>query len=330
MRIAVTGSTGFVGSNVATVLQLSGHDVMGLIRRQPNNPLPWQTQLVDFSDIDSLTAGTVGVDAIVHCAIANDFNKLLADPPAAYDAYVGMTGRVTHAANRNNAHVVYISTDWIMDGTGHLEPENHPGNAVNFYGYLKALGEQVIRDLAPTTGAICRIAGVMGRHQLAESPRSQDVGFGYFVYSLVEALHAGLTFDVWMGDRVNLITTPSLAAEIGAQVERVITLGAAGTFHLVGDDAIGRWELAQLVCDVFELDAGLLRQSEPPADQLFPAAVPVDSSLSNVETKKALTLGPTSLVDLLRVFKAELETHQMGTLTRPLRLHRDAFRPQPD
>ena len=318
MRIAVTGSTGFVGSNVAAVLQLSGHDVVGLVRRKPESPLPWETRLVDFSDVDSLTTATIGVDAIVHCAIANDFHKLMADPPAAYDAYVGMTSRVAHAAVTNNAHVVYISTDWIMDGTGHLEPETHPGNAVNFYGYLKALGEQVIRDLAPTSGAICRIAGVMGRHQLAESPRSQDVGFGYFVYSLVEALRAGLPFDVWMGDRVNLITTPSLAAEIGAQVERVITLGAAGTFHLVGDDAIGRWDLAQLVCEVFELDPSLLRQSEPPADQLFPAAVPVDSSLSNIETKKTLKLGPTPLVELLRVFMNELETHQLGTLTKPL------------
>jgi dTDP-4-dehydrorhamnose reductase len=121
-----------------------------------------------------------------------------------------------------------------------------------------------------------------------------------------------------MGDRVNLMTTPSLAAEIGAQVERVITLGASGTFHLVGDDAIGRWELANLVCDVFDLDADLLRQSAPPADQLFPAAVPVDSSLSNVATKKALKLEPTPLVDLLRVFRNELETHQLGTLTKPL------------
>ena len=318
MKIAVTGSTGFVGSNVAAVLQLSGHDVVGVVRREPDISIPWATRLVDFSNVDALTAATVGMDAIVHCAIANDFNTLMADPPAAYDAYVGMTSRVTQAAVRNDAQVVYISTDWIMDGTGHLEPESHPGNAVNFYGYLKALGEQVIRDLAPNSSAICRIAGVIGRHQLKESPRNQDVGFGYFVHSLVEALKAGKTFNVWMGSRVNLITTPSLAAEIGAQVERVVSLKASGTFHLVGDDAIGRWELAQLVCTVFELDAGLLRQTEPPVNQLFPAAVPVDSSLSNTQTKKALRLGPAPLVELLYVFKNELETHLVSTLTKPL------------
>lgn len=318
MKIAVTGSTGFVGSNIAAVLDLYGHEVLGLVRRQLDEPLPWSTRLVDFTSVESLAKALDGVDAVVHCAITNDFNKLVHDPEAAYDSYVGMTSRVTKAAILTGTQVVYISTDWLMDGTTHLAKETHPGNAVNFYGYLKALGEQVIRDLAPETGAICRIAGVMGRHQLSESPRSQDVGFGYFVYSLVEALQAGKTFDVWMGDRVNLVTSPSLAAEIGAQIERVISLHAAGTFHLVGDNPIGRWELAELTCEIFSLDKNLLRKTEPPVDQLFPAAVPVDSSLDNALTKKALKLGATSLVELLEAFKTELETHKLSPLTRAL------------
>lgn len=317
MKIAVTGSTGFVGSNIAAVLKLYGHDVVGLVRRQLDAPLPWATELVDFTSVDSLAAGLVGADAVVHCAITNDFNRLVENPEEAYDSYVGMTSRVTQAANLTGTQVVYISTDWIMDGHTHLAKESHPGNAVNFYGYLKALGEQVIRDLAPDTGAICRIAGVMGRHQLADSPRSQDVGFGYFVYSLVEALSSGKTFDVWMGDRVNLITSPSLAAEIGAQIERVVSLKASGTFHLVGDDPIGRWELAELTCDIFNLDKSLLRSTEPPADQLFPAAVPADSSLSNDATKRCLHLTATPLVELLSAFKTELETEQLITLTKP-------------
>lgn len=316
--IAITGSTGFVGSNIATVLRKYGHTVVGLVRQTPSAEIPWETRTVNFSDVASLSEGLAGASAVVHCAIANDFNKLVEDPQGAYDAYVGMTSRVTQAAKENNAQMIFISTDWIMDGTTHLAPETHPGNSVNFYGYLKALGEQVVRDLAPDTGAICRIAGVMGRHQISESPRSQDVGFGYFVYSLVEALSEGKHFDVWMGDRVNLITTPSLAAEIGAQIERVISLKAYGTFHLVGDDAINRWDLAELTCEVFDLNKSLLRKSEPPADQLFPAAVPVDSSLGNQLTKQALKLGPTPLKTLLEAFKDELSTGEVKPVTSPL------------
>jgi nucleoside-diphosphate-sugar epimerase len=84
MRIALTGSTGFVGSNVAKVLQLRGHEVVGLVRTVAK--LPWETQLVDFQNQDSIQAALAGSDAVVHCAIANDFNRLMQDRPYAFDA----------------------------------------------------------------------------------------------------------------------------------------------------------------------------------------------------------------------------------------------------
>lgn len=318
MKIAITGSTGFVGSNIATVLQGFGHQVVGLTRRETTD-LPWPTRVTDFQDVGDLSVALQGFDAVVHCAIHNDFNELVKDRDLAYDSFVGMTERVTRAAVTSNTQVVYISTDWIMDGTGHRMPESDRGNPLNYYGFLKAMGEQVVRDLAPNTGAICRIAGVMGRHQTSpRGPRSQDVGFGYFVYSLVEALSSGNTFTVWNGPHVNQITSPSLAAEIGAQVERVIALKASGTLHLVGDDAISREELASLVCDVFNLDETLIRHDLPPETALFPAPVPVDSSLANEETKRILQLGSTKLRALLEAFKLELDSGEIQTLTKKL------------
>jgi len=306
MKIAITGSTGFVGSNIASVLQSSGHEVIGLVRSEAK--LPWETKLVDFTSEDSISSALEGTEAVVHCAIANDFNRLLQDRDFAYDSFVGMTSRVVKAANKAGSKPIYISTDWVMDGTTHLSLESNKGNPVNFYGFLKAMGEQVVRDLAPENGAVCRIGGVMGFHQTKkDGPRSQDVGFGYFVTSLVNSLSKGETFAVWGGDQVNKIATPSLAAEIGAQVEKVAARNATGTFHLVGDDAVTRMELAKLVCEVFNLDASLLQETNPPESELFPAPVPVDTSLSNVETKKILGIGEKSLRSLLESLRIEYE-----------------------
>jgi dTDP-4-dehydrorhamnose reductase len=306
MKIAITGSTGFVGSNIASVLQSSGHEVIGLVRSEAK--LPWETKLVDFTSEDSISSALEGTEAVVHCAIANDFNRLLQDRDFAYDSFVGMTSRVVKAANKAGSKPIYISTDWVMDGTTHLSLESNKGNPVNFYGFLKAMGEQVVRDLAPENGAVCRIGGVMGFHQTKkDGPRSQDVGFGYFVTSLVNSLSKGETFAVWGGDQVNKIATPSLAAEIGAQVEKVAARNATGTFHLVGDDAVTRMELAKLVCEVFNLDASLLQETNPPESELFPAPVPVDTSLSNVYTKKILGIGEKSLRNLLESLRIEYE-----------------------
>lgn len=315
-KIAITGSTGFVGSNIASVLEFFGHEVIGLGRRAAEVAPSWSIEIVDFNNVASIANALAGCDAVIHCAIANDFNKLVQDREFAYDAFAGLTQRVTNAANQAGVKPILISTDWIMDGTSHRVPESDPGNPINFYGVLKVLSEQVIRDLAPTNGAVCRIAGVMGQHQITKSPRSQDVGFGYFVFSLVEALQAGKTFTVWGGDRVNKVTSPSLAAEIGAQLERVVLRNAVGTFHLVGDDAVSRMELANKVCEVFELDKSLLLESEPPADALFPADVPVDSSLGNEKTKKVLGIAPQSIELILKTFKKELETGKVNSITK--------------
>ncbi len=317
-KIAITGSNGFVGGNIAHVLKLAGHEVVGLVRSTPVKALPWETKVTDLSNIDSIADAISGFDAIVHSAIANDFNRLQQDRIYAYDSFVGLTQRVTHAANRVGAQVVYVSSGWVMDGTTHMVLESDPGNPVNFYGVLKSLSEQVIRDLAPDTGAIARIEGVMGIHQTQEvGPRTQDVGFGYFVTSLVNDLRAGKTFTVFGGERVNKVTTPSAAAECGAEIERIISRKAAGTFHLVGDDSISRMDYARLVCEVFDLDSSLLREEDPPEADLFPGAVPVDTSLSNKETKRALGLGPTPLRQLLVDLRTELDTGKISFITKP-------------
>ena len=315
-KVAITGSSGFVGGNIAQVLKQMGFEVLGLIRNSSEKVLPWSAENVDFNDEESISSKLDGCDAVIHCAIHNDFNKLVNDREFAYDSFVGLTQRVTRAANKSGAQIIYISTDWIMDGAGHFETENNPGNPINFYGALKALGEQVIRDLAPVDGAICRIGGVMGLHQTKkEMPRGQDVGFGYFVASIVTTLREGKEYVVWEGDRVNKVATPSLAAEIGAQISRIIDKRIGGTFHLVGDDAVSRMELAQATCNVFGLDKNLLKSGEPPIESLFPSAVPVDTSLSNKQTKITLDIGPTSLTDLLKAFKSEWETGLLSPIT---------------
>ena len=315
-KVAITGSSGFVGGNIAQVLQQMGFEVLGLSRNSSEKALPWRVEVVDFNDEVSIASKLTGCAAVIHCAIHNDFNKLVNDREFAYDSFVGLTQRVTRAANKSGAQIIYISTDWIMDGAGHFEKESNPGNPINFYGALKALGEQVIRDLAPVDGAICRIGGVMGLHQTKkEMPRGQDVGFGYFVASIVMTLKEGKEFVVWEGDRVNKVATPSLASEIGAQISRIVDRRIGGTFHLVGDDAVSRMELAEVTCKVFGLDKNLIKSGEPPIESLFPSAVPVDTSLSNKKTKTTLNIGPTNLIDLLNAFKKEWETGQLSPIT---------------
>jgi uncharacterized protein (TIGR01777 family) len=69
MRVAVSGSTGLVGSEVVTVLSVAGHEVVRLVRRAPapgEKDVRWDPEK---GEIDA--AGLEGLDAVVHLAGEN-------------------------------------------------------------------------------------------------------------------------------------------------------------------------------------------------------------------------------------------------------------------
>jgi uncharacterized protein (TIGR01777 family) len=70
MRVAVSGSTGLVGSEVVTVLSGAGHEVVRLVRRAPaheeKSVLRWEPEM---GEIDAV--GLEGLDAVVHLAGEN-------------------------------------------------------------------------------------------------------------------------------------------------------------------------------------------------------------------------------------------------------------------
>jgi dTDP-4-dehydrorhamnose reductase len=306
--IAVTGATGFVGGTVAAVLAAKGHDVVCLVRSDPGAGFPWPARLVDVQDTDSLARGLDGCDAVAHLAIFNDFHGMYADRKAAQDGYVGLTRRVVDAANRTGARVGYVSSDWVFDGTGHLVDEEEPPNPVNFYGFMKAASELVVLERAEA-GFVARVGGVQGLHQtLSSGPRAQDVGFGYFVLSMVEMLGTGGRFTVWEDPEINSVATPIVSPEIGALLGLAFEKQLDGVLHFAGSTAVTRRELALATCEVFGLDPGRLDFGPPPDDARLPAPVPYDTSMAADTTMARLGAVAQPIEAQLRALRQELET----------------------
>jgi len=308
MTIGVTGATGFVGGAVAAVLAAKGHDVVCLVRRDPGPGFPWPTRVVDMQDAESLAAGLDGCAAVAHLAIFNDFHGIYADRAAGYDGFVGLTRRLVDAANQVGARVGYVSTDWVFDGTGHLVDEEEPPNPVNFYGFLKAASELVVLDRAES-GFVARVGGVQGVHRTqASGPRSQDVGFGYFVLSLVDALRSGNRFLVWEDPHINSVATPIVSSEIGALLGLALDKRLDGVLHFAGASAVTRRELALATCGAFGLDPELLDFGPPPEEARLPAPVPYDTSLAADVTMARLGATAQPIAAQLGALKVELES----------------------
>ena len=283
MRVWLTGASGFVGSHLVHAFG----DVLAPSHAE-----------VDVTDATAVRRSVAAYrpDAIVHAAILNDFDRL---PREGWDAYVGATRNVVDAANATGAQVVLVSTDWVFDGTQGGATEATPPNPINLYGFLKAASELVVTERAER-GAVARISAVQGAH---DAPRSQDAGFGYFVAAIVRALRAGERFTVWEGADINMVATPTLAADAAELIARIVAGGHSGIFHCCGGDSVDRRTLAERTVEAFALDRDLLEFGPPPA----PAwPVPYDTSLDATATAAALAVELPDLDTQLRRLERSL------------------------
>lgn len=317
MRLLLTGATGFVGGNVARVFELLGDEVFCLTRGEPPAGFrhPWRR--VDLSSAADLldAVGEHRPDAVIHLAIRNDLLDLYRDRRGAFDDYVGLTRRLVDAANAHDATFLYVSTDWVHDGTGHLVPEDEPVSPINMYGLFKALSEQTVLDRA-RHGLVARVGGVQGTHLIRpNTPRQQDAGFGYLVLSLVDVLNNGKPFDVWESDRLNSVATPVLAAHAGALMRRGLEVGATGILHLVSTQPVSRRELALHACEAFGLDPALVHFVPPPDGVIGDIPVPYDTSLGSERTRAVLGMALPDLATTLAGLREQWRSGDAHLLT---------------
>lgn len=299
MRIWLSGASGFVGSNFARVFaERHGAEVVG--------PPSAEVDVTDAGAVmGSVTAAAP--EALVHCAILNDFARLYTHRSEAWAAYVGATRNVVDAANEAGAQVVLVSTDWVFDGRQPGATESTPPNPINAYGFLKAASELVVAERA-RRGTVARISGVQGVHQTRPAAaRRQDAGFGYFVASLVDALRAGQEYTVWESPLINMRATPTLATDAADLVWRMLEHDARGVFHCCGGESVERAALARRAAAAFELDPELLRFGPPDSGALPPGPVPLDTSLDAAATAAALGVELPGLDEQLARLRTEIE-----------------------
>lgn len=83
MRIFLTGSTGFIGTQVTQELLTAGHQVLGLTRSQAGAQallaMGAEPYSSDMEDLASLQRATEGCDAVIHTAFDHDFSNFVAN-----------------------------------------------------------------------------------------------------------------------------------------------------------------------------------------------------------------------------------------------------------
>ncbi len=137
MNVLVTGVNGQLGYDVVRELNKRNIKSVG-IDRTTLDLTNEQDVYNYFSDKD--------FSAIIHCAAYTAVDKAQSEKETCYDVNVNATKYLTKVAREKNIKLMYISTDYVFDGTGtdFLEIDSKKrslDDTTNYYGTSKLLGE---------------------------------------------------------------------------------------------------------------------------------------------------------------------------------------------
>ena len=165
MTTAVSGGTGFVGSNIVRMLAERGHRVVSLDITPPNEMVlkyldPWKAQ-IDFVEVDILDTDALdslarsgrmdGVDRFIHAAVwtstlpetERDEGKRI------IDVNVGCTINLLEMASRISAErFLYVSSGGVyrgQGGPGKVLTEDLPLLPSSYYGVTKFASEGITK-----------------------------------------------------------------------------------------------------------------------------------------------------------------------------------------
>lgn len=220
----VTGSHGQLGTELCHLLDQQGLDYVG-----------YDSQTLDITDRQKVMA-TVQQEqpqVIFHCAAftavdaAEDEKKQLN-----WQVNVDGTQNVADAAKQVGAVMVYISTDYVFDGTNSGEYQfDAPTNPKNEYGKAKLAGEEAVKHTLDDY-YIIRTSWVFGQY---------GHNFVYTMLNLAKT-HDHLTV---VNDQVGRPTWTRTLAEF--MVHLIDVQAPFGTYQLSNDGHCSWYEFAQAI-----------------------------------------------------------------------------------
>jgi dTDP-4-dehydrorhamnose reductase len=274
MRVVITGALGQLGRELLAVFAAGGHHeiiaadvepVVAAVHDGSAPPVPAGVDLAvaDITDRDA-TLGLITSlrpDHVVHPAAFTAVDRCETEAETAYRVNVMGTRHVAEGARRVDAPVLYVSTDYVFDGTK-AEPylEWDETNPQSVYGRTKLAGE---RELDPGS-TVVRTSWVCGRH-------------GNNMVKTVLRLagqHDTLTFvDDQRGH-------PTFAGDLATMIHRLVVDRRPGTFHVTNQGAVTWWGFARAVLEAAGEDPERVKPITT-AEYPLPAARPANSVLDN-------------------------------------------------
>lgn len=231
-RILITGASGQLGSYILRELASRGWSATAWSMRPNAELFGFRCQSVDLRDTDQVVASfrAASPHVVVHAAAMSSVADCLRDPAAARQTNAAATRLLAELAERQQARLVYISTDLVFKGDKEWYTETDCPSPLSVYGQTKASGERAVLDYP--RHLVLRISLLFG---------PSINGRPSFFQQQIDALQAGapctLFSDEWR--------TPISLLTAARGILDLLDVDTYGILHLGGPERLTRLEMGQ-------------------------------------------------------------------------------------
>ena len=237
MKVLIFGHRGQLGSELATTFR-NNHEVIG-----------FSSQEVDITNQEAVkwTVDQFKPHCILNAAAYTQVESAESDAAGAYAVNALGAYYIARAAQRCEAALVQISTDYVFDGAQPYFIETDYPRPLNVYGASKLAGEQLVK-VAGIKHYIVRTSALFGKQQ-GRKPLN-------FVDRLLES--ARQKCDIRMVD--DQFTAPTYAVDLAKAIFDLLKKESPfGVHHITNQGSCSWYEFAKYILNA----AGLPSKVQP-------------------------------------------------------------------
>lgn len=243
-KVIGTGLSGLVGSRIIELLK-DKYDFVDF-------SLDTGVNLLDQTNLSQAFENNKDAVAVIHMAAFTDTNAAWEQKGdksgICYRLNVDGTKNILELAKKYNMYLIYISTDFVFDGTKTTPyTEDDQPNPIEWYGETKYLGEKVVLE-SGYPAAITRIT----YPYRANFDIKPDI-----IHKVLDKLKTGEVVKMFSDQ----ICTYTFIDDIAYGLDKILEIKPNDIYHLVGSSSHSPYDMAKLVAKTFGFDENLVQPS---------------------------------------------------------------------
>jgi len=245
-RMLVTGANGLLGTKLVSrargAYTITATDLQASLRAGLPDVTYIQADISAPEQVETLHRHDY--DVIIHGAAYTNVDGCELNPGDARAVNAHGTEYLARLSARCGSTMVYVSTDYVFDGTDGPNTEQDAPNPQSVYGRTKYEGEQLAAAVLDNL-IIARTAVLFGY--------APDIPSNFLTW-LIGELRGGRSVNI-VTDQYN---TPTLADDLAEACIRLYEKGFSGLYHTAGSQWLNRYDFACICADVFGFDKALI------------------------------------------------------------------------